>query len=89
MVVRRLFPCHTSTGASSLPRWGVGEQDPGRKANPSVCSQDAESEPAKQFLLAAETVDDIPFGISSNGDVFSKYQLSKDGVVLFKKVRGG
>ncbi|KYO29873.1 protein disulfide-isomerase [Alligator mississippiensis] len=51
--------------------------------------KDAESEPAKQFLLAAETVDDIPFGISSNGDVFSKYQLSKDGVVLFKKFDEG
>lgn len=36
--------------------------------------------------MAAESVDDIPFGISSSADVFSKYQLSQDGVVLFKKV---
>lgn len=50
--------------------------------------QDAESDLAKQFLLAAEAVDDIPFGITSNGDVFSKYKLDKDGVVLFKKVSG-
>ena len=39
--------------------------------------------------MAAESVDDIPFGISSSADVFTKYQLSKDGVVLFKKVLVG
>lgn len=39
--------------------------------------------------MAAEAVDDIPFGISSSADVFTKYQLSKDGVVLFKKVLVG
>lgn len=50
--------------------------------------QDMESESAKQFLLAAEATDDIPFGITSNSDMFSKYQLDKDGVVLFKKVSG-
>lgn len=48
--------------------------------------QDVESDSAKQFLLAAEAIDDIPFGITSNSGVFSKYQLDKDGVVLFKKV---
>ncbi|ELW68198.1 Protein disulfide-isomerase [Tupaia chinensis] len=47
--------------------------------------KDVDSDSAKQFLLAAEAVDDIPFGITSNGDVFSKYQLDRDGVVLFKK----
>ncbi|PKU30815.1 protein disulfide-isomerase [Limosa lapponica baueri] len=51
--------------------------------------KDLTSEPAKEFLLAAEAVDDIPFGISSSADVFSKYQLSKDGVVLFKKFDEG
>nr|XP_042697162.1 LOW QUALITY PROTEIN: protein disulfide-isomerase [Chrysemys picta bellii] len=51
--------------------------------------KDVESEAAKQFLLAAESIDDIPFGISSSSDVFSKYQLSKDGVVLFKKFDEG
>lgn len=40
-------------------------------------------------MLAAEAVDDIPFGISSSADVFTKYELSKDGVVLFKKVLAG
>lgn len=47
------------------------------------------SEAAKEFLLAAEAVDDIPFGISSSADVFTKYQISKDGVILFKKVLAG
>ncbi|XP_038228049.1 protein disulfide-isomerase [Dermochelys coriacea] len=51
--------------------------------------KDVESEAAKQFLLAAESIDDIAFGISSSSDVFSKYQLSKDGVVLFKKFDEG
>lgn len=55
----------------------------------SFILQDLTSEAAKEFLLAAESVDDIPFGISSSDDVFSKYQLSKDGVVLFKKVGVG
>lgn len=54
----------------------------------SLPLQDVESDSAKQFLLAAEAVDDIPFGITSNSGVFSKYQLDKDGVVLFKKVSG-
>lgn len=47
------------------------------------------SEAAKEFLLAAEAVDDIPFGISSSADVFTKYQISKDSVTLFKKVLAG
>uniref|UniRef100_A0A9L0RNA6 Protein disulfide-isomerase n=2 Tax=Equus caballus TaxID=9796 RepID=A0A9L0RNA6_HORSE len=51
--------------------------------------KDVESDFAKQFLLAAEAIDDIPFGITSSSDVFSKYQLDKDGVVLFKKFDEG
>ncbi|XP_062362202.1 protein disulfide-isomerase isoform X1 [Cinclus cinclus] len=51
--------------------------------------KDLTSEAAKEFLLAAEAVDDIPFGISSNVDVFTKYQISKDGVILFKKFDEG
>ncbi|NWX39484.1 PDIA1 isomerase, partial [Steatornis caripensis] len=51
--------------------------------------KDSTSEAAKEFLSAAEAVDDIPFGISSSDDVFTKYQLSKDGVVLFKKFDEG
>uniref|UniRef100_A0A667I8M2 protein disulfide-isomerase n=1 Tax=Lynx canadensis TaxID=61383 RepID=A0A667I8M2_LYNCA len=61
----------------------------GDTAAPREYTGDVESDFAKQFLLAAEAVDDIPFGITSNGDVFSKYQLDKDGVVLFKKFDEG
>uniref|UniRef100_A0A8D2DDG5 protein disulfide-isomerase n=1 Tax=Sciurus vulgaris TaxID=55149 RepID=A0A8D2DDG5_SCIVU len=61
----------------------------GDTASPKEYTGDVESDFAKQFLLAAEAIDDIPFGITSNSDVFSKYQLSKDGVVLFKKFDEG
>uniref|UniRef100_A0A8C9Q070 protein disulfide-isomerase n=1 Tax=Spermophilus dauricus TaxID=99837 RepID=A0A8C9Q070_SPEDA len=61
----------------------------GDTASPKEYTGDVESDLAKQFLLAAEAIDDIPFGITSNSDVFSKYQLSKDGVVLFKKFDEG
>uniref|UniRef100_A0A8C6C6W9 protein disulfide-isomerase n=1 Tax=Monodon monoceros TaxID=40151 RepID=A0A8C6C6W9_MONMO len=61
----------------------------GDTASPKEYTGDVESESAKQFLLAAEATDDIPFGITSNSDMFSKYQLDKDGVVLFKKFDEG
>ncbi len=52
----------------------------------SVSLQDVESEDAKAFVKTAEAVDDIPFGITSDDAVFSKFEVAKDGVVLFKKV---
>lgn len=64
----------------------AGVLSAGTVATSAASLQDVESDSAKQFLLAAEAIDDIPFGITSNSDVFSKYQLDKDGVVLFKKV---
>lgn len=48
--------------------------------------QDAESEGAKAFMKAAEAVDDAPFAITSDDAVFAKFEVTKDGVVLFKKV---
>lgn len=73
----------------TLPRrCGRGVLGVGRAATSGPLPQDVESDFAKQFLLAAEAIDDIPFGITSNSDVFSNYQLDKDGVVLFKKVSG-
>ncbi|CDQ69698.1 protein disulfide-isomerase [Oncorhynchus mykiss] len=51
--------------------------------------KDVESEGAKAFLNAAEAVDDVPFGITSNDAVYSKFEVSKDGVVLFKKFDEG
>jgi len=49
-------------------------------------TQDVESAGAKAFLEAAADIDDIPFGIVSNADVFAEYEVSADGVSLFKKV---
>lgn len=51
-----------------------------------VCVQDVESDGAKTFIKAAEAIDDIPLGITSDDSVFSKFEVTKDGVVLFKKV---
>uniref|UniRef100_A0A8C8H3S5 protein disulfide-isomerase n=1 Tax=Oncorhynchus tshawytscha TaxID=74940 RepID=A0A8C8H3S5_ONCTS len=51
--------------------------------------KDVESEGAKAFLNAAEAIDDVPFGITSNDAVYSKFEVSKDGVVLFKKFDEG
>jgi len=51
--------------------------------------KDAESEDAKAFIKAAESVDEIPFGMTSEDAVYSKFEVSKDGVVLFKKFDEG
>ncbi|KAM6972052.1 protein disulfide-isomerase [Aplochiton taeniatus] len=51
--------------------------------------KDSESDSAKAFLKAAEAVDDVPFGIVSDYAVFSKFEVSMDGVVLFKKFDEG
>ncbi|NP_001084005.1 prolyl 4-hydroxylase subunit beta L homeolog precursor [Xenopus laevis] len=51
--------------------------------------KDLESELAKVFLQAAEAVDDVPFGITSSEAAFSKHELGKDGIVLFKKFDEG
>lgn len=51
--------------------------------------KDVESENAKAFIKTAEAVDDIPFGIISDDAGFSKFEVAKDGVVLFKKFDEG
>ncbi|MBN3310407.1 PDIA1 isomerase, partial [Amia calva] len=51
--------------------------------------KDVESEDAKTFLKAAEAVDDVPFGITSSDELFSKYEVTHDSVVLFKKFDEG
>ncbi|XP_029008651.1 protein disulfide-isomerase [Betta splendens] len=51
--------------------------------------KDAESEGAKAYAKAAEAIDDIPFGIASEDSIYSKFEISKDGVVLFKKFDEG
>ncbi|XP_071968348.1 protein disulfide-isomerase isoform X2 [Engystomops pustulosus] len=48
-----------------------------------------ESDLAKAFLQAAEAVDDIPFAVTSSDAAFSKYEVDKDNIVLFKKFDEG
>lgn len=52
---------------------------------PFMCLQDANSADAKVFEKAAEAIDDIPFAMTSDDAAYSKF-VSKDSVVLFKKV---
>ncbi|XP_061581073.1 protein disulfide-isomerase [Cololabis saira] len=51
--------------------------------------KDASSEGAKAYEKAAEATDDIPFAMTSSDAVFSKFEVSKDGIVLFKKFDEG
>uniref|UniRef100_A0AAQ5Y3H0 protein disulfide-isomerase n=1 Tax=Amphiprion ocellaris TaxID=80972 RepID=A0AAQ5Y3H0_AMPOC len=51
--------------------------------------KDANSEGAKAYEKAAEAIDDIPFAMTSNDAVYSKFEVSKDSVVLFKKFDEG
>lgn len=50
-----------------------------------MCPQDVNSADAKIFEKAAEAIDDIPFAMTSDDAAYSKF-VTKDGVVLFKKV---
>ncbi|CAG06136.1 unnamed protein product, partial [Tetraodon nigroviridis] len=51
--------------------------------------KDAESADAKAFEKAAEAIDDIPFAVTSDEAIHSKFEVSKDSVVLFKKFDEG
>ncbi|CAN9510780.1 unnamed protein product [Ophioblennius macclurei] len=51
--------------------------------------KDADSDGAKAYQKAAEAVDDIPFAMTSSDAVYSKLEVSQDGVVLFKKFDEG
>lgn len=51
-----------------------------------MCLQDADSADAKAFEKAAEATDDIPYAIAADDAIYSKFEVSKDSVVLFKKV---
>lgn len=51
--------------------------------------KDAQSAEAQAFEKAAESIDDVPFAMTSDDAVYSKYEVTKDGVVLFKKFDEG
>ena len=48
--------------------------------------QDLESDACKQFLAAAQEIDDYRFGVSSDADVISEYGVDGDAVLVLKKV---
>ncbi len=48
--------------------------------------QDTNSDAAVAFLQVAKTIDDIPFGITSNEDVFKELDIKEDTIVLLKEV---
>jgi len=51
--------------------------------------QDPESADAQAFTKAASKIDDIPFGITSQADIFKEHGLEKDGIILYKKFDEG
>lgn len=50
---------------------------------------DVESEKAKAFMAAANAVDEYPFAITSNADVFKKYETECGNIILFKQFDEG
>jgi len=51
--------------------------------------KDVESDNAKAFLKAADSLDDQVFGITSDDAVFAKYEAKDGSIVLFKKFDEG
>lgn len=52
--------------------------------------KDQDSKAAKAFKDAAAGIDDIPFGVTSNKDLYKEFEVdTEDGVVLFKKFDEG
>jgi len=51
--------------------------------------KDTDGSAAAAYLAAAKTIDGIPFGITTNGDVLKELGVSGDAIVLFKKFDEG
>ncbi|CAN0171582.1 unnamed protein product [Lampetra planeri] len=51
--------------------------------------KDTESRDLKTFIEVADTYDEAPFGVTSSEEVFAKYGVSSDSIVLFKKFDEG
>jgi len=41
----------------------------------------------KVFYETANDIADLPFGVTGHDEIFSKYEISKDTVLLIRKVR--
>ncbi|KAG4072646.1 hypothetical protein HA402_004735 [Bradysia odoriphaga] len=51
--------------------------------------KDRESAEAKTFISVANGVDDFPFAITSNEDVYAKYEAQSGSIILFKNFDEG
>lgn len=51
--------------------------------------KDQDSTEAKEFLNVANSVDEYPFGITSNEDVYKKYDAKCGAIILFKQFDDG
>uniref|UniRef100_A0A4W3K8Z0 Protein disulfide-isomerase n=1 Tax=Callorhinchus milii TaxID=7868 RepID=A0A4W3K8Z0_CALMI len=51
--------------------------------------KDVEGSDSKIYMDGAESIDEVPFAITSHPDLFAKYDMKEDGVVLFKKFDEG
>lgn len=51
--------------------------------------KDSESKLAKEYLDTAFTIDDYPFGITSDENVYKEFKVEKDTIILFKKFDEG
>lgn len=50
---------------------------------------DHETDAAKTFLKVADAVDDYPFGITSNKEVYAKYEAKSGSIILYKNFDEG
>lgn len=46
-----------------------------------------DSDEAKAYTSAANSIDDVEFGIVSNAEIAKEYEVEGNGVILFKKVK--
>lgn len=51
--------------------------------------KDTESDLSKQFQAVASAVDDYPFGVVTNTDVFSEFDVADEKIILFKSFDEG
>lgn len=82
---RRLLP------GERLPL-GSGPQERGPRCQPTSqawAPQDLQDEDVATFLALAQDALDMTFGLTDQPELFQKFGLTRDTVVLFKKVQHG
>lgn len=80
------------TGPAALEIENVEGAETFIKSQPVVIIgffKDRQSDEAKTFLSVANAVDDFPFAITSNEDVYAKYEVKSGAIVLFKEFDEG